>query len=62
MFYYTKASLITSSPPLNSDLVSVGWAGPDSVILATEDGCLSVLDVEVKSQVSPAFKDSGTAL
>ncbi|KAH3790606.1 hypothetical protein DPMN_168810 [Dreissena polymorpha] len=43
---------------MSSDLVSVCWAGPDSVAVATEDGCIHLLEVLQKTPKSPAIFDN----
>ncbi|XP_052227947.1 WD repeat-containing protein 11-like [Dreissena polymorpha] len=50
--------VLVASPQMSSDLVSVCWAGPDSVAVATEDGCIHLLEVLQKTPKSPAIFDN----
>ncbi|XP_060592291.1 WD repeat-containing protein 11-like [Ruditapes philippinarum] len=48
-----KPELLTSSPMLPSNLIHVCWAGPESIVMATEESCLHVLDIARKTPMSP---------
>jgi len=51
--------MLASTAPLTSDLVSATWAGPDSIVIATEDGCVSALDTGSKTPGSPVTNEPG---
>ncbi|XP_045190429.2 WD repeat-containing protein 11-like [Mercenaria mercenaria] len=55
--YDGKPEMLTSSPTLPSSLVNVCWTGPESIVMATEDSCLHVLDISRRLPTSPVESD-----
>lgn len=48
-----KPELVTSSPNLPLSLVRVCWTGPESIVMATEDAFLHVIDMSRQLPTSP---------
>ncbi|WAR22391.1 hypothetical protein MAR_016365 [Mya arenaria] len=48
-----SADLLATSPTLGSEMVDLTWCGETSVAIATEDGCIHVVDICCKTPISP---------
>jgi hypothetical protein len=57
--FYLQPELLTSSPTLPSNLIHVCWSGPESIVMATEESCLHVLDIARKTPMSPVENNKG---